>query len=143
VLGPGTVRAAASREGAGAGGGLAFALALLGARLRPGAALIAELAGLADLARTCDLLVTGGPALDPHALHDSAVPVVAGAGAEVAVPVVVVAEEVVLGRREWSAAGIAGAYAVAEDFDALDSARAEPWASLAARIERVAITWSR
>ena len=143
VLGPGTVREVAARAGAGAGGGLGFALALLGARLRPGAELLAELGGLAGHAASCDLLVTGGPGLDPHALHDSAVPVVAAAGLEVGVPVVVVAQEVVLGRREWSAAGIAGAYAVAEDLDALDAARAEPFGTFAARMQRVAVTWSR
>ncbi len=143
VLGPGTVRAAAAQPGAGAGGGLAFALALLGGRLRPGAALLAELGSLRTLAAQCDLLVTGGPALDPHALHDSAVPVVAGVGLDLGVPVVVVAQEVVLGRREWSAVGIAAAYAVAEDLDALERAVADPHGSIVARVERVARTWSR
>lgn len=142
VLGPGSTRAAAARAGAGAGGGLAFALALLGGRLRPGAALLAELGGLAALAEQCDLLVTGGPALDPHSLHESAVSVVAGVGLDLGVPVVVVAQEVVLGRREWSAGGIAAAYAVADDLDALDRAIADPYGSLVARCARVARTWS-
>ncbi len=143
VLGPGTVRAAAAAPGAGAGGGLAFALALLGARLRPGAELLAELGDLSGLAADCDLLLTGGPGLDPHALHGSAISVVAALGLERGLPVVVVAREVVLGRREWSAAGIAGAYPVAEDLDALDRALADPYGTLAARTSRVARTWSR
>ena len=149
VLGPGAVRAAAAQAGAGAGGGLAFALTLLGGRLSPGAALLADVAGLGgrvsgpDGAATCDLLVTGGRSLDPHALHESAVSVVAGIGQSTGVPVVVISQEVVLGRREWSAAGVAGAYAVADDLDALDRATADPYGSLVARTERVARTWSR
>ncbi len=142
VLGPGSTRAAAAKAGAGAGGGLAFALALLGGRLRPGAALLAEIGGLVSLAGQCELLVTGGPALDPHSLHESAVSVVAAVGLDLGVPVVVIAQEVVLGRREWSAVGVAAAYAVAEDLDALDRALADPHGTLAARSERVARTWS-
>jgi len=149
VLGPGAVRAAAAQPGAGAGGGLAFALALLGGRLSPGAELLAGVSGLGSLvsgaggAAPCDLLVTGGRSLDPHALHGSAVSVVAEIGQSTGVPVVVISQEVVLGRREWSAAGIAGAYAVADDLDALDRAVADPYGSLVSRSERVARTWSR
>jgi len=58
-------------------------------------------------------------------------------------PVVVIAGQVHLGRREWGAAGIAGAYAVAERPDQVEAALADPAGTLAARTERVARTWSR
>lgn len=52
-------RTAAHRPGAGAGGGLGFALALLGGRLVPGAVAIARLTGLARAIRDAGAVLTG------------------------------------------------------------------------------------
>jgi glycerate kinase len=55
--------------GAGAAGGLAGGLAVLGARLAPGFELVAELTGLPALISTADLVVTGEGHLDPPSFH--------------------------------------------------------------------------
>ncbi|MBX9246576.1 glycerate kinase, partial [Actinotalea ferrariae] len=123
--------------------GIGFALAALGARVLSGAQVVADAVGLAAAVARADLVVTGEGALDWQSLHGKVVSAVAGAGLEHGVPVVAVAGQVHLGRREWGAAGIAGAYAVAERPDQVQASLADPASALAARAERVARTWSR
>ena len=60
-----------------------------------------------------------------------------------AVPTVVLAGEVTVGRRELSAAGITAAYAVGETPEEVRAALADPVGSLHTRAVRVARTWSR
>lgn len=132
----------AQLPGAGAAGGLGFALAALGGRLLPGAEVVADAVGL-DLATDgAELLVTGEGAVDWQSMHGKVVAAVVRRGLARGVPVVVIAGQVHLGRREWGAAGIAGAYAVAEGPDQVEAAMADPVGTLVARAERVARTWS-
>lgn len=81
----------ASRPGAGAAGGIGFAaLAVLGARFRPGIEVVLELAGFAEAVADASLVITGEGALDAQTRHGKApygvvrasgdVPVVAVAG---------------------------------------------------------------
>lgn len=128
--------------GSGAAGGLGFALALLGARLRPGARVVAEAVGLGARVADADLVLTGEDFFDGGSLHDGVAGVVAEVALAVGVPTVVVAGEVVIGRREWSAAGISGVYAVGERPEELATYRADRFGALRARAERVARTWS-
>jgi glycerate kinase len=130
--------------GAGAGGGLGFTLAALGARLRPGAQVTADEVGLAAAVAGADLVLTGTHELDGHALHDGVVTTVAGAALAHAVPTVAVAGQVHVGRREWGAAGLAGVYALAERPGEVPPAHVDAAAAaLRARVSRVARTWSR
>jgi glycerate kinase len=129
--------------GMGAGGGLAFALALLGGRCLPGAAVSAETVGLAERLEGCDLVVTGEGCFDWASLRGSVVATVAQEALAVGVPVVVVAGQVEVGRRETLSIGVESAYAVAERPEQVDAALADPDGTLAARAERVARTWSR
>jgi glycerate kinase len=143
LLGPTSdPHALAQLPGAGAAGGLGFGLAALGARLLPGAEVVADAVGLGAHAADADLLVTGEGALDWQSLHGKVVSAVARQGLARGIPVVVVAGQVNLGRREWGAAGIAGAYAVAETPEGVARSVADPAGTLAARAERVARTWS-
>ncbi|WP_298456935.1 glycerate kinase [uncultured Cellulomonas sp.] len=172
ALGPGTVRpdlllsaraaSPAARltalPGAGAGGGLGFGLALLGARLYPGAALVADEVGLTGRLADVDLAVTGGATVEPRSLHDAVVATVADRAMVSGVPTVVVAGEVLVGRRELAAAGITAAYPVEQGHepgrarpgpaaggpaDAGSRPPADGAAALARRAARVARTWSR
>jgi glycerate kinase len=68
---------------------------------------------------------------------------VAALGLEVGTPVVVVAGQVLVGRREALAVGVESAYPVAEGPAEVAAALADPVGTLAARAERVARTWSR
>ncbi|KQS97051.1 glycerate kinase family protein [Cellulomonas sp. Leaf395] len=129
--------------GAGAAGGLGFGLALLGARLVPGSVFVADAVGLGDLIADHDVVVTGEGRFDWQSLHGKVVSEVASRALAHAVPTVVVAGEVLVGRRELSAAGITAAYAVGETPDQVAAALAAPARTLAARAARVARTWSR
>lgn len=147
LLAPADPRASArtlsQASGAGAAGGAGFGLAALGARLLPGSSVVADAVGLARAVGSADVVVTGEGTLDWQSLHGKVVHAVAAEGLRHGVPVVAVAGQVLLGRREWSAAGLAGAYAVAERPADVPAAMADPRRTLAARVERVARTWSR
>ncbi|WP_444665210.1 glycerate kinase family protein [Cellulomonas sp. CW35] len=146
LAGPAGPAAAAKRlthaPGAGAAGGLGFGLALLGGRVVPGAALVADVVGLDARIAASDLVVTGEGRFDWQSLHGKVAALVAERALPHAVPTIVVAGQVEVGRREWAAAGLAGAYAVADRDDLVAAALADPAGTLAARVARVARTWS-
>ena len=144
LLGTTDTRAArlSALPGAGAAGGLGFALALLGARLLPGARLVADAVDLPARIAAHDLVVTGEGRTDWQSLHGKVVAEVAARALAFAVPVVVVSGEVLVGRRELSAAGVTAAYAVAEGPEAVRAALGDPAGTLRARTTRVARTWS-
>ncbi|MBB2984964.1 glycerate kinase [Terracoccus luteus] len=128
--------------GAGAGGGLAFALRLLGGRLVPGVDVVAEAVGLERYLAAADLAVTGLGRFDWESLRGTVCAGVAGAASRHGVPAVVVAGEALVGRREAMAAGLSGVYAVAERPAEVQASRADPAGALSRRVERVARTWS-
>ncbi len=142
ALGPGRVRALAGEPGAGAGGGLAFGLSLLGGQLREGPGLVAELVDLPGLVADVELVVTAAPVLDPHVLHDSPLSVCSALAAAHALPVVVVAGEAVLGRRESAAQGLSGVYALTDGTVGWQEL-GDLAAALRDRATAVARTWSR
>ncbi|MBM7477117.1 glycerate kinase [Oerskovia jenensis] len=128
-------RAAADRAltglpGAGAGGGLGFGIAAAGGRLLPGTSLVADVVGLGARVEGADVAVVVVDRLDASTTHDGALPEVARRAGALGVPVVVLAREILAGRREQAAAGISGAYELGADAGA---ARA--------RVARVARTW--
>jgi glycerate 2-kinase len=144
LAGPGaTGRRLLAAPGAGAAGGLGFGLSLLGARLVPGAALVADAVGLDERLASTDVVVTGEGRFDWQSLHGKVTTAVAARALAYAVPAVVIAGEVLVGRRELSAAGVTAAYAVAEGPDEVAVALADAGGSLERRAERVARTWSR
>ncbi len=130
------------RAGAGAAGGLAAALLALGARREPGIALVSGLVGLAEHVLGADLVVTGEGTFDVTSMTGKVVSGVAQAAAREAVPVVVLAGRVELGRREVAAAGVEAAYALV-DLVGLERSLADPAGSLADQAERLAGQWSR
>lgn len=146
IGGPGAGAAVPRRwpglPGSGAAGGLGFGLAVLGGRLLPGSRVVADAVGLAAAVASADLVVTGEGSFDWQSLHGKVVSAVAAAALERGVPVVVVAGQVLVGRREWGAAGISGAYAVAEGPEQVSASLADPAGTLADRVGRVARTWS-
>jgi len=132
----------AALPGAGAGGGIGFGLALLGARLVPGARVVAEAVGLADRIAGADLVVTGEGKFDWQSLRGKAASMVAEAALAAGVPTVVLSGQVEMGRREWASAGISGVYAVAESPAQIAEALADPVGSLEARAARLGKNWS-
>ncbi len=129
--------------GSGAGGGAAFALGLLGARRVDGATWIADAVRLADRVESADLVVTGAGVLDGTGLEEGVVPAVSAVALPLGIPVIALAAQVRSGRRDWGAAGIAGAFEVVESPQRDADWQQGPAAALRARVPRVARTWSR
>ena len=127
--------------GAGAAGGLGAALLALGARREPGLALVVGAVGLADRVARADLVVTGEGTFDFSSLRGKVVSGVAALAAEHAVPCVVLAGRVEVGRREMGAAGVEAAWSLV---DAVGEERAmtAPAGALAGLAARVARQWS-
>lgn len=127
--------------GAGASGGLGYALRLLGARRTGGVRAVLDAARFDTLLAAADLVVTGEASFDWESLHGPVMQVAAAAG-QVGVPAVVIAGQALVGRREAMAGGISGVYAVAERRSQVDAMLADPSGTLTARAARVARTWS-
>ena len=129
-------------SGAGAGGGLGYAVLLLGGRIIDGATLTGTAIGLPRAAAESDVIVTGEGSFGWRSLRRSVASYVAQVGMACAVPTVVLAGDVQVGRRETMAAGFSGAYGVLERADQRAGAIADPAGALAVRARRVARTWS-
>ncbi|WP_062311567.1 glycerate kinase [Demequina rhizosphaerae] len=117
--------------GTGAAGGLAYALAAMGARLVPAAAATAELAGLDRGAAQADVVVAVVDHLGAHDLDHGIVSAASALAARRGVPCVAVTAHLAVGRRDLMAAGVAAAHEAAAGEDAL-----------ADQIRRVAHTWT-
>src|SRR6478735_9122194 len=138
----GTLLKPEREPGAGAAGGLGYALHLLGARRVSGVEAVLDAVGFVDLVASADLVVTGEGTFDWQSLRGKVVVGVAEAAARVGVPVIAVPGRSLVGRREAMTAGLSGVYAVAERPDQVAAALAEPAARLTDRTARVARTWS-
>ncbi len=135
-------RRLALEKGAGAAGGLGYALLALGAAREPGIGLVAEAVDLPERARAADLVITGEGAFDYSSGAGKVPHGVATAAEEALRPCVVLAGQVLVGAREMRALGIDSAYSIVE---LVGEARAfaEPAAALGELAARVARTWSR
>jgi glycerate kinase len=137
-----TDRRTALAKGAGAAGGLGFALLLLGASRRPGFDVVSEAVDLLARAKAADLVLTGEGAFDFSSRSGKVPYGVASVAAEALRPCVALAGQVQVGSREMRALGIESAYSLV-DLVGEERALADPVSSLAALAERVARTWSR
>ena len=126
--------------GAGAAGGLGFALLALGARRVSGFDVVDEAVGLSAQVAAADLVVTGEGRLDGSSTRGKVVSGVATLALEHGVPCVAVAGEVLLGRREAAAVGLAETYALVDH--APGRALTEAAAVMSEVAEQVARAWS-
>ncbi|WP_162458235.1 glycerate kinase [Pseudactinotalea terrae] len=132
------------RPHAGAGGGVAFALAAAGARVLPGAAVVAVETGLAEAVEHADLVLTAATALDGGALDDGVPGAVGRVALAALIPAVAVAPTVMVSRRELSGTGLEAIYPL-EDPSApgRTTPSSDLRSALSQRASRVARTWSR
>ncbi|MEA3040394.1 MAG: glycerate 2-kinase [Sphingomonadales bacterium] len=137
-----TDRRTALDKGAGAAGGLGFALLLLGAERRPGFDLVAEAVRLMERARWSDLVITGEGAFDFSSRSGKVPYGVATVAAQAVRPCVALAGQVLVGSREMRALGIESAYSLV-DLVGSERALGDPTGSLATLAARVARSWSR
>lgn len=124
--------------GAGAAGGLGFALLRVGAERRPGIDTVWDESGIA--LDGVDLIVTGEGALDWQSQRGKVVSGVARRGIERGIPVVALCGRVDMARRERMELGLAAAYSMS-DLEGEDVAMHRPIETLRALAARVARTW--
>ncbi len=128
--------------GAGAAGGLGFALMRIGATRSEGIERVIQILGLKDAISKADLVITGEGKFDWQSLDGKAVTGVAKTALNLGKAVIVLAGQVEIGRRDWQTIGLSGAFSM-EEFRGLDQALAQPIETLAQLSERVARTWNR
>ena len=138
----GAARRLDREPGAGAAGGLGYALLLLGGHRVSGVSEVLTAVGFDDRLERADVVVTGEGTFDWQSLHGKVVAGVAHAAGALAVPVVVIAGQVLVGRRETMNLGVSGSYALAETPQQVEAAMLDPVGTLRARAARVARTWS-
>ena len=131
----------AQLPGAGAAGGLGFALFALGGHRESGADLVLHELDVAGLIAASDLVVTGEGSLDGQSLAGKLPVRVAAACLDAGVPCVAIAGRLMLGRRQLAAAGFAGAYSIEEYAGSLEAAIALGAPGLRRLAARVAVDW--
>ncbi|HYO38155.1 MAG TPA: glycerate kinase [Nocardioidaceae bacterium] len=137
-----TDRSVARVKGAGAAGGLGFALLLLGGTRTPGFEVVSSAVGLPERARRADLVITGEGAFDFSSGSGKVPHGVAAVAAAAARPCIALAGKVLVGSREMRTMGVESAYATV-DLVGEKASFADPVGSLAALAERTARSWSR
>ena len=137
-----TDRRTSLEKGAGAAGGIGFALLALGATRRPGIDLVTEAVSLPERAGRADLVVTGEGAFDFSSRAGKVPYGVAGVASEALRPCIALAGQVLVGSREMRALGIESAYSLV-DLVGEERAFADPAGALSDLAARVARTWSR
>ena len=129
--------------GAGAAGGLGFALFALGGRRESGADLVLRELDVARLIAASDLVVTGEGALDAQSLRGKLPMRVAAGCHDAGVPCLAVAGRVLLGRQQVAAAGFADAYSIEGYAGSLEAAIALGAEGLRGLAAQVATQWRR
>ncbi len=126
--------------GAGAAGGLGFALLALGAHRRAGIDVVADAVGLTARIAAVDLVITGEGSFDASSLTGKVVSGVAARAAGQCVPCLVFAGQVSVGADQATDAGVGAAYSLAAAVG-LERALAEPYAGLVLLAGHVAGRW--
>jgi glycerate kinase len=137
-----TDRRTSLEKGAGAAGGIGYALLVLGATREPGIGLVTDAVSLAERARAADLVVTGEGAFDFSSRAGKVPYGVAAVASEALRPCIALAGQVLVGSREMRALGIESAYSLV-DLVGEERALGDPAEALADLAARVARTWSR
>jgi len=131
----------AQLPGAGAAGGLGFALFALGGHRESGADLVLRELDVAGRIAASDLVVTGEGSLDGQSLRGKLPVRVAARCLDAAVPCVAIAGRVMLGRRQLAAAGFAGGYSIEDYAGSLEAAIALGASGLRGLAAQVAGEW--
>jgi glycerate 2-kinase len=128
--------------GAGAAGGIGYALLALGGLREPGIGLVATVVGLAQRAAWADLVITGEGAFDFSSRSGKVPYGVAEVASSALRPCIALAGRVLVGSREMRALGVESAYSLVDTVGE-ERAMGDPAAALAELAEQVARTWSR
>lgn len=130
------------RPGAGAAGGIGWAVLCLGATATPGIDIVATAVGLEEALDGADLVVTGEGRLDWQSARGKVVAGVAARASAHGIPVVVIAGRVDLGQRELAALGIVEAVSLVHQPGGLTRSMLHPHQALADAAAGVAGQWT-
>jgi len=133
-------RIPALEPGAGAAGGLGYALNLLGATRRRGFDVVADALALDERIERADLVLTGEGSFDASSRGGKVPVALAELVGQHARPCVVLAGRVGMGAREYRSLGVESAYSLVELIGE-HRALTEPAGALSDLAERVARTW--
>jgi glycerate kinase len=133
--------AAAGLPGAGAAGGLGYALLALGGQRQSGFGIVAEAVGLADQMAGAGLVITGEGRFDEQSLRGKVCAGVAAMAGSAGVPCLVLAGQVRIEPDQVAAGGVSAAYAVADAVGSVEAALARPAEGLQSLAEQVARDW--
>lgn len=128
--------------GAGAAGGLGYGLLLLGARRTSGFSFIAEIQEVERKIEEADLVITGEGKFDWKTLDGKVVSGLAGLALKHGKPLVVIAGQVEIGRRDWQTIGVNAVFAMS-DHAPLEVCKARPEEILRKTASRMGRTWLR
>ena len=131
-----------NQPGAGAAGGLGFAaLAWMGARMRPGVEVVAQLANLEQAVAQADLVFTGEGRMDAQTLQGKTPWGVMRIAKEHHVPVIAITGSLGQGYQALYEAGLTAAFSLANGPIALDDAIAQAPALLKSRATDIMRLW--
>jgi glycerate kinase len=126
---------AALMMGAGAAGGIGYAILALGGSKVAGFDYVAAALDLPAAIEKADLVVTGEGKFDWQSLQGKAISQLAKLCLSTGKPLLVLAGQVDVGRREWSAVGIVGTYGCSDDGE-IPTNPATTLSQLAVRVSR-------
>lgn len=129
------------QPGAGAAGGLGFALQWLGARYRSGADTLLELVGFERLLHGADWVMTGEGRSDAQTLHGKAPCAVARRARQAGVPVALLSGQIDAPAQAALGALFDALYAVARSPEEVSAALRDPEQQLVLAAERAARNW--
>ena len=130
-----------SLPGSGAGGGLGFALGLLGARILPGSEVMAAAINVTERAAQGDLIFVITDGLDATTLGDGPIEIGVAAGSANALATIALARRAEAGNRELATAGISAAYELVDSVSRPGAG--DDLESLRDRVRRIARSWTR
>ncbi len=133
---------ARDRPGAGAAGGLGFALQLLGGEMRSGAEVVAELIGLDVALKSADWVITGEGRTDAQTLLGKTPLIVARHGASKGVPVTLISGGIERSALPELSRHFAGCFSLTFGPIALEQCVVEGPGLLADRAEQLALLFS-
>lgn len=128
--------------GSGSAGGLGYGFLTLGAERKSGFAYIAELQKLEEKIRDADLVVTGEGMFDWKTLDGKVVSGLAKLTLQWGKPIVVLAGQVSLGRRDWQTIGVNATFAMSDDAP-IETCLEKPQEVLRKTASRMGRTWLR
>jgi glycerate kinase len=134
-------RALSTEPGAGAAGGLGYALRLLGGCTRAGAELVADMLGLPEALPGTDWVLTGEGRSDAQTLHGKVPQIIARYAKRFRLPITLVSGSIEPAALAELGPHFAGCFSILPQPMSLDAALAQASALIADRVEQLARLW--